>query len=163
METYLETYMKTHLDTYITYRKVALLSLVLMAAGPCMAQSPQAAPNAAPAPSSSAPAASPSAPAASAPAAPSGAPAAAPSSTAKASDEPSPDLIKQARREGYKPEKQKNGETRFCKTEARMNSRFEDKTCVKPDELQNVVDARQDQRNLLNQTGACVGAGCKSH
>jgi len=154
------------METYMTYRKVALLSLVLMAAAPCMAQSPPTAPNATQAPSSSAPAASPSEPTASGPSAPSSAPAsasAAPSSTANASDEPSPDLIKQARREGYKPEKQKNGETLFCYKDASLGTRFETKKCVKPDELKMVIAARQDQRNLLNQTGACVGAGCSSH
>jgi hypothetical protein len=151
------------METYVTYRKVALLSLVLMAVAPCMAQAPPAAPNTAPAPSSSAPAASPSAPTASGTSAPGNAPAAAPSSTANASDEPSPDLIKQARREGYKPEKQKNGETLFCYKDASLGTRFETKKCVKPDELKMVIAARQDQRNLLNQTGACVGAGCSSH
>jgi hypothetical protein len=121
------------------------------------------APPAAPAPSSTAPAASQSAAATSAPSpsAPASA-SAAPSSTAKASDEPSPDLIKQARSEGYKPEKQRSGETKYCKKEASVtsNSRIEEKSCVTADELKMVIDARQDQRNLFRQQGACVGTAC---
>ena len=53
-------------------------------------------------------------------------------SSASASAELSPDLIKKARREGYKPEKQKNGETLFCVKDASLGTRFETKKCVKP-------------------------------
>jgi hypothetical protein len=77
---------------------------------------------------------------------------------------PSPDLIKKARREGYKPEKQKTGETLFCATDpsetgTRLGSR--DKKCIRPDQIDAVIAARQDQRNELNRTRAC--AGCSSH
>jgi hypothetical protein len=141
----------------MTYRKVALFSLMLAAAAPCMAQTEPSAPSAAASP----PAAASSAAPANAASASSSAPASSSArATSAATDDPSPDLIKKAHREGYKPEKQKNGETLFCHKDADIGTRFETKKCVKPDEIQVVIDARQDQRNLLRQQGACTGASC---
>jgi len=137
----------------MTYCKVALFCLALMAAGPCLAQAPAAAP------SSSAPAAASAAPA-SAASTPSSASTTASTTTSSAADELSPDLIKKARREGYKPEKEKNGETLFCYKDASTGTRFETKKCVKPEELEVVIHARQDQRDMLSHQGACVGSNC---
>jgi hypothetical protein len=134
------------------YRSAALISLMLMFVAPCMAQAP-----AAPAPSNAAPSQSPPAsdtapPPSSSAATPSATSTSstlsAESSTASASD-PSPEMIKKARSEGFKAEKQKSGATLFCYKDASLGTKFETKKCITPDELQVVIDARQDQRNQL--------------
>jgi hypothetical protein len=62
-------------------------------------------------------------------------------------------MIKKARSEGFKAEKQKNGATLFCYKDASLGTKFETKKCITPDELQIVIDARQDQRNQMRQRG----------
>jgi hypothetical protein len=150
----------------MTYRMSAFSLLVLMVTTPSLAQAPSsppasnstAPPSQSPTPSDTAPASS------SASASPAAAPAPTSSSTAAASpSDPSPELIKKARSEGFKPEKQKSGETLFCYKDASLGTKFETKKCIKQDELQIVIDARQDQRNQISSKArTCTGAGCQS-
>jgi hypothetical protein len=139
----------------MTHRIALFASLLIVAAAPCGAQSPASATTATsettpPAPASSAATSSATAPAAKP----------ADSATA-ASSEPSPELLKQARREGFKPKK-RNGVTLFCQTSAQLGTRFESETCVDETQLKVVVQQREDQRNVLRQQGACTGSNCKS-
>jgi hypothetical protein len=76
-----------------------------------------------------------------------------------ASAEPSPELLKQARREGFKPKK-RDGVTKFCHTDAPLGTRFESETCVDEAHLKMLVEQREDQRNQLRQPGACTGSSC---
>jgi hypothetical protein len=148
------------LEIDMTYRKLALFSLMLTATGACLAQAPSPEPAAAAAPTSSSSTASPS----TAPAAPS-APAAASSAAASSSDASSidPELVRKARREGYKPEKQKNGDTLFCTKGATLGTKFETKQCVTPSQMPAIIEARQDQRNDLSHERACTGSACNGH
>jgi hypothetical protein len=149
----------------MTYRILLLCSFAVMTVTPCLAQPPATGPasTAAPAPSnSSTPSAaasgngSQSSPGQSSSSTASPA-AAASSSAANASSEPSPDLVKKARAEGFKPEKQKNGDTMFCYKDASLGTRFESKKCVTADQVQVVIDARRDQRNDLSKLRTCTG------
>jgi hypothetical protein len=147
----------------MTYRKLALFSLMLTASATCLAQAPSPEPAANAAPTASSSTASPSA---ATPAAPSAAaPSAAASTAAAASSDPSidPDLIKKARREGYKPETQKNGDVLFCTKDATLGTKFETKKCVRPNQMPAIIEARQDQRNDLSHDRACTGANCSGH
>jgi flagellar motor protein MotB len=141
-------------------------SLLLVAAVPCGAQSPASATTDKSAASSAAPASSTATSSATA------APAAGTDSTAaaskpagsetKASEEPSPELVKQARQEGFKPKK-RNGVTQFCQTSAQMNTHFLSETCVDEAHLKMLVEQREDQRNQMRQSSACTGASCNAH
>jgi hypothetical protein len=147
------------MEMNMTYRKLALFSLMLTASAACLAQapSPEPAANAAPTTSSST-----AAPKATAPAAPSAAaaPATASSSDPSAID---PDLVKKARREGYKPETQKNGDVLFCTKDASLGTKFETKKCVTANQMPAIIEARQDQRNDLSHDRACTGSACNGH
>jgi hypothetical protein len=150
----------------MTHRMALLVSLMLAAAAPCGAQTPASGttPSATPpaAPSASTPA--PSTPASSTASSSDKAPpvvAAGTDSTATPS-EPTPELLKEARREGFTPKK-RDGVTKFCQTAASLGTRFEKETCIDEAHLQAVVQQRQDVRNQMNQTNACVGASCKGH
>jgi hypothetical protein len=154
-----------------------LASLFVVAAAPSGAQSPASgttatSPPSSAASSSTAPSAAPSSPAASAAAT---APAAAPSGTdaaathakaagseTDASAEPSAELLKEARRQGFKPKK-RDGVTKFCHTDAPLGTRFESETCVDEAHLKMLVEQREDQRNQLRQQGACTGSACSGH
>jgi hypothetical protein len=132
------------------YRPTALLALMLLFTAPCMAQAP------APVSNSPPPTPSPSASDTAAPTNSASAPTAAPTSSALSADsnaasasDLSPEMIKKARSEGFKAEKQKNGATLFCYKDASLGTKFETKKCITPGELQIVIDARQDQRNQL--------------
>jgi hypothetical protein len=71
-------------------------------------------------------------------------------------------VVKEARREGFKPKK-RNGVTVFCQTSASLGTRFENETCVDEVHLQMLVEQRQAQRDLLRQQSACTGASCNGH
>jgi hypothetical protein len=144
----------------MTPRIALLATLLLVGAAPCGAQppasgtTPSATPSAAPAdstPSSSTTSSSDKPPPA----------AAAGTDAAATATEPSPELLKAARREGFTPKK-RNGVTKFCQSEAKMNTRFVTETCIDEAQLQQTIQQRQDVRNQLSQQGACVGA-CKGH
>jgi hypothetical protein len=143
------------------HRSAAFISLMLMFVAPCMAQTPAPPTNSAsssqPSPASETAPSSSSAPAPTA--APTSSTAPADSSAASSSD-PSPEMVKKARSEGFKAEKQKNGATLFCYKDASLGTKFETKKCITPDELQIVIDARQDQRNQMRQHG-CM-ANCNN-
>ncbi len=154
----------------MTYRPVLLASLMLVAAAPCVAQSP--APGAT-ATSATSPAATSSPAASSSATAPAAAPvtaAAGTDSTATASraagaatdassSEPPPEVLKQARREGLKPKK-RDGVTKFCYTDATLGTRFETEKCYDQQHMEMLVQQRQDQRNQLSQPIACTGSSC---
>ena len=164
----------------MTHRLALLASLMLVAGAPCGAQSP--APSA-PAPSAPAP----SAPASSAPtesatssAKPSSsttsssatapatvaagtdstAAASKPASSATdASSEPSPEVLKEARREGLKPKK-RNGVTMFCQRDKSIGTNFETEKCYDQQHMEMLVEQRQDQRNVMQQSVGCSGSTC---
>ncbi len=154
----------------------ALLALLILVTGtPCGAQSP-----ASPAPAQGA-TASPTSPSSATPssatasASPAAAPATPPagtdsaataskpaSSASDASSEPSPEVLKEARREGFKPKK-RNGVTMFCNTDASLGTRFVTEKCYDQHHMELLVEQRQDQRNQLQQPGACGGSNCSGH
>lgn len=161
----------------MTYRTALLASLMVVVVSPCGAQAPASGSTAQSAASSATPAtpaapvspaapadqpapASPTAQAAPAsPATPTLATAPAPAA-APASSEPSPELLKQARSEGFRPKK-RDGVTVFCHTDATLGTRFETEKCVSQIQLQSVIEQREDARNVLRQQNAC--AGCSGH
>jgi hypothetical protein len=144
----------------MTHRIALLASLLFVAAAPSMAEPPA---------SGTTPAATPpAAPSASTPASPTASssdtapPAAAARNDAAATPaEPSPELLKAARREGFTPKK-RDGVTKYCQTAAALGTRFEKETCIDEAQLQQTIEQRQDVRNQLGQQNACVGA-CKGH
>jgi hypothetical protein len=84
------------------------------------------------------------------------------SSETAASSEPSPEVLKEARREGFKPKK-RDGVTKFCYTDATLGTRFETEKCFDQHHMEALVQQREDQRNLLRQPGACTGSACGGH
>jgi hypothetical protein len=132
------------------------IAAIAGAAAPCYAQQPTA------------PSSQPAAPAATTPTAPAAAtaPSAAPAPTAPASADapagPSPELIKKARQEGFKP-KTVNGITHFCYKDATVGTHFQTEKCYDEAQLLSVLAQRQDQRNNLSKPNTCEGAGCGSH
>jgi hypothetical protein len=163
----------------MTHRMALLASLMLLAAAQCGAQSPASdkatSPTSSATPSSSTASSSATAPATAPAPAPAPAPATATAATdsaaaatkpagsdTAASSEPSPEVIKEARREGFKPKK-RNGVTTFCQTYTPMGTRFESENCVDEVHLRMVIEQRQAQRDLLRQQGACTGASCNGH
>jgi hypothetical protein len=151
----------------MTYGKAVFWCSIAAAllSGTCFGQAPASTSSTSSSASSSSSAA-PASPAASSSSAPSAAssstqPAASSASSDTSSSGPSPDLIKKARAEGFKPETHKNGETVYCYKDANLGTRFETKKCVSADGLQAAIDARQDQRNNLHmRSGTCAGAAC---
>jgi hypothetical protein len=144
-----------------------LASLMLAAAAQCGAQSPAsdtATSAASPAkPSSSTTSSSATAPATVAAGTDSTATASKPaSSETTASSEPSPEVLKEARREGFKPKK-RNGVTMFCYTDATLGTRFETEKCFDQAHMEALAQQRQDQRNLMQRPGACTGSACSGH
>jgi hypothetical protein len=161
------------------HRTALLASLVLVAGAPCGAQSPTqtpAAPSSVAAsgttaeraassanPSSSTASSSAAAPAKPAAGADSAATGSKPvSSATDASSEPSPEVLKEARREGFKPKK-RNGVTQFCYSDATLGTRFETEKCYDQQHMEMLVQQREDQRNLMRQPGACSGSSCSGH
>jgi hypothetical protein len=160
----------------MTHRMALLASLVLAAAAPCLAESPASTAPATTAPASSPPAESATSSANPSPPAPSSsatAPATAgtdsattaskPASSASASSsEPSPEVLKEARREGFKPKK-RDGVTMFCYSDASLGTKFVTEKCFDQHHMEMLVQQREDQRNLMKQQGACSGANCSGH
>jgi hypothetical protein len=150
------------------YRSIFVASLILAVTIPCGAQTPNpGAPAASSSDASATAGASPPAASSSAAPASSAASPAASSSTASpsssasnASDEPSPQLLKEARREGFRPKK-RNGETQFCYTDKSTGTHFETEKCYNQQQMEQVVQQRQDERDQLHQQSACTG--CKGH
>jgi hypothetical protein len=144
----------------MTYGKASLGYLIAaLALSPCHAQSP-AASSAPPAAATSSSASTPQSTTSSAAPASSSAASSSASSTDSAPAGPSPDLIKKARNEGFKPEVQKNGETMYCYKDASLGTRFETKKCINADQLKAEIQRRQDQRDSLHGLRSCTGAGC---
>lgn len=93
-------------------------------------------------------------------AAPAPAPAASASSISSTSAEASPELVKKARSEGFKPKVQKSGKTLFCRKDAAMNTRFETETCYTASQIESIVEQRQQMHDELARPRACAGAAC---
>jgi hypothetical protein len=157
----------------MTHRLALLASLMLVAGAPCGAQSPASSAPASSAPtesatssakpSSSAASSSTTAPAAVAAGTDSTATASkAASSETNASSEPSQAVLKEARREGLKPKK-RNGVTVYCHTDATVGTHFETEKCYDQEHMEMLVQQRQDQRNVMQQPGACTGSSCNGH
>lgn len=151
----------------MTHRTALLASLMLVAGAPCGAQSPASDATAESATSSASPssssAASSSAPAPAAAGTESAATGSKPaSSAADASAEPSPEVLKKARREGFKPKK-RDGVTMFCNTDASLGTKFVTEKCYDQYHMEMLVQLREDQRNLLHQPSACGGTNCSGH
>jgi cytoskeletal protein RodZ len=71
---------------------------------------------------------------------------------------PSADILKSARGAGFKI-KVANDETRFCKSEAPVGSRFVSETCIDEDQLKLFLSRTQQQRdNLTHMLGAPGGS-----
>ena len=84
------------------------------------------------------------------------------SSAADASAEPSPEVLKEARREGFTPKK-RSGVTQYCSSDATLGTRFVTEKCYNEQDMEREVHRRQDQRNLLHQQAGCGGANCSGH
>jgi len=84
------------------------------------------------------------------------------SATDASSSEPSPEVLKEARREGLKPKK-RNGVTVYCHTDATVGTHFETEKCYDQEHMEMLVQQRQDQRNVMQQPGACTGSTCNGH
>ena len=84
------------------------------------------------------------------------------SSAADAPAEPSPEVLKEAKREGFKVKK-RDGVTKYCNTDATLGTHFVTEKCYSEQDMLREVQRRQDQRNLLRQQGACSGANCSGH
>jgi hypothetical protein len=144
----------------MTYGKASLGYLIAaLALSPCHAQSP-AASSAPPAAATSSSASTPQSTTSSAAPAGSSAASSSASSTDSTPAGPSPDLIKKARAEGFKPEVQKSGETLYCSKDASLGTRFETKKCINADQLQAEIQRRQDQRDSIGRLRTCTGKGC---
>ncbi|GAC1302664.1 MAG: hypothetical protein NVSMB10_03870 [Steroidobacteraceae bacterium] len=78
-----------------------------------------------------------------------------------AAADPSPDLLKQARAAGFKPEK-RNGVTRYCVESADIGTRFSTKKCYDEDRLAMILQQRQLQREQTQHIG-CGGACAAGH
>jgi hypothetical protein len=143
----------------MTHRKALyLISLAAIAGAtaPCYAQQ------------ATAPGSQSAAPAAASPTTPttatlsSAAPAPAAPASADSAAGPSPELLKKARQEGFKP-KTVNGVTQFCYRDASTGTHFQTEKCYDEAHLMSVLAQRQDQRNSLSKPNTCEGAGCGSH
>lgn len=151
----------------MTYRSLLIFSLALTGTLSSSAQSPQPAPTATTSAPASAAVSAANAPAATSTAeASSSTPSASPAgdkppASSAASDESSPELLKEARREGFKPKK-RNGVTQFCYSDATLGTRFETEKCYTAAQMQMVIEQRTDVRNSLRQPGAC-GGSCNGH
>jgi hypothetical protein len=142
----------------MTHRTILFASLMLVAGAHCDAQSPAASS----ATSASSATTAPSAPAAADAGTDSAVTGSESAATNTPSSEPSPELVKEARREGFRPKK-RDGVTLFCHTDATLGTRFETEKCVNQAQLQTVVQQREDQRNVMRQQGACTGSNCSGH
>jgi hypothetical protein len=83
-------------------------------------------------------------------------------SAATDATDPSPELIKKARREGLKPKK-RDGVTKFCETDKSLGTHFETEKCYTGAQVDQLAAQRQDVRNQLGQGIACGGANCSGH
>jgi hypothetical protein len=155
---------------------LALLGAVAVAVvSPCAAQSAagsdssasatnqaSGAPQGAPAPGAGNLASSSPAPPAAAPA-PAASASATSSTSADSAPGPSPEFVKKARSEGFKPKVQKNGETMFCRKDASMNTRLETEKCYSANQMESIIHQRQEMHDELARPRACAGAGCGSN
>ena len=78
-----------------------------------------------------------------------------PAST-KATDTAS--MAKKAREAGWRPEADK-GETVYCRDDPTIGSRFPTRRCVHQNQLQDILDQAQYDKDLL-QRGSCNGGSC---
>ena len=72
-------------------------------------------------------------------------------------------LEKTARTMGYKPRKEKDGTTRWCKTEATLGSRFQTTSCVSEETLAMEVQEMLQTQDYMRSQQGCNGAGCSTH
>jgi hypothetical protein len=158
----------------MTYQMALFASLMLAAGAPCGAQPPSTSAPASNAPSTNAPATNAPAESATSSANPSSSAASsstnAPATTSKPassateapSSEPSAEVMKEARREGFKPKK-RDGVTMYCYTDATLGTKFVTEKCFDQHHMEMLVQQREDQRNQMKQPGACGGADCSGH
>jgi hypothetical protein len=78
------------------------------------------------------------------------------------SSSPSEDVLKKARRAGFKPETV-NGVTRFCYKDATLGTHFETKKCYDEAGMLAELNQRQDERDQMKKMSTCHGAGCGSN
>jgi hypothetical protein len=71
--------------------------------------------------------------------------------------------VKQARKEGFRPKKQRNGETLYCYSDASLGTHFVTEKCFNQAQLVEEIQRRKDQRDVLGHPGACTGASCSGH
>jgi hypothetical protein len=129
-----------------------VLSSVLVAGAAAAQQAPSEAPAGAQAPSSPTPASTAEQPAkteASSAAMSSATSAAQPA--AAAATGPSPELIKDAKSNGYKI-KVVRGQTRFCKSETPIGTHFPTETCLNEDQLRLSMQQAQQARDSMTQS-----------
>jgi hypothetical protein len=72
------------------------------------------------------------------------------------------DLEKNARTMGFKPRKEKDGTTRWCKTEATLGSRFETTNCVSEDTMAMEVQEMLQTQDYMRSLQGCNGSACGS-
>lgn len=82
-------------------------------------------------------------------------------SAATDASDPSPEVIKKARREGLKPKK-RDGVIKFCETDKSTGTHFETEKCYTQIQMEELAQQRQDARNQLGQPVAC-GGSCSGH
>jgi hypothetical protein len=73
------------------------------------------------------------------------------------------DLDKNARTMGYKPRKEKDGTTRWCKTEATIGTRFQTTNCVSEETMAMQVQEMLQTQDYMRGLQGCNGAGCSTH
>lgn len=115
----------------MTHRMTLMATFLLVAARPCGAQSPA---------SSTA--------------------ATSTTSSAAAVSEPSPEVVKMALHEGFKPKK-RNGITLFCHTDANLGTRFPSEKCCDEAHMKMLVQQREDMRDQMRHPAGC--SGCNGH
>jgi hypothetical protein len=145
---------------------VLIISMMMGLAAPVDAQqTPDTAKSPEPAKSSPTTPSDTATPAATAPSATTDAPAPAPKfevhfipAAAATPDVPSEDVLKKARSAGYHT-KVSHGVLYFCRKEAETGSRFTKENCVNEDQLAQVFERQQAQRDQLSNH-TCSGGGC---
>jgi hypothetical protein len=79
-----------------------------------------------------------------------------------AADAKHKDLEKNARTMGFKPRKEKDGTTRWCKTEATIGTRFVTTNCISEDTLAMEVEEMLQTQDYVRSQQGCNGSSCGS-
>jgi hypothetical protein len=135
--------------TLSKYRNVTILGALLALGGVASAQQPGDAttPPSAPAPNASAP--------------PPSTPTSAAATAAKppAKPDPSAEVLKKARENGYRA-KLRRGQTLFCREETEIGSHFSKENCIDENQLEVVLLRRQEQRDQMSNHTCSNGGAC---